>query len=68
MVNMAKAPSIWGNYTGAPHNPILSNANTTDYCKNSSARFAVDPAFDILPIAVQTVGHADIFQDAKGDW
>lgn len=33
MVNMAKAPTMWGPYEGAPHNPLLSNANTSNYCE-----------------------------------
>ncbi|KZV77673.1 glycoside hydrolase family 43 protein [Peniophora sp. CONT] len=28
-VNMAKAPAMWGPYEGAPHNPLLTAANTT---------------------------------------
>ncbi|KAF8321561.1 arabinofuranosidase [Clavulina sp. PMI_390] len=49
MVNFARSPTLFGQYyEGDPHNPVLSNANTTDY--------------------FQTVGHADFFQDARGNW
>ncbi|KAJ7172068.1 arabinofuranosidase [Mycena filopes] len=44
----ARSKQITGPFTPAPHNPLLSNANTTSY--------------------FQTVGHADIFQDSRGNW
>ncbi|ORY57572.1 glycoside hydrolase family 43 protein [Pseudomassariella vexata] len=48
MVTMARSRSMNGPYEPAPSNPLLTNANTTNY--------------------FQTVGHADIFQDATGNW
>ena len=49
MVNMARSKNgIQGPYEPAPHNPLLTNANTTAF--------------------FQTVGHADLFQDTRGNW
>ncbi|KAL5362574.1 glycosyl hydrolase [Aspergillus floccosus] len=48
MVTMARSKNINGLYEPAPHNPLLTNANTTAF--------------------FQTVGHADLFQDADGNW
>nr|XP_036586150.1 Non-reducing end alpha-L-arabinofuranosidase BoGH43A 7 [Colletotrichum truncatum]KAF6796557.1 Non-reducing end alpha-L-arabinofuranosidase BoGH43A 7 [Colletotrichum truncatum] len=48
MVTMARSRNIDGPYESNPANPILTNANKTQY--------------------FQTVGHADIFQDASGNW
>ena len=49
MVNMARSNNgIQGPYEPAPHNPLLTNANTTAF--------------------FQTVGHADLFQDTRGNW
>ncbi|THG97986.1 hypothetical protein EW145_g7505 [Phellinidium pouzarii] len=48
MVTMARAPNISGPYTSYAKNPVLTNANTTEY--------------------LQTVGHADLFQDTAGNW
>ncbi|KAJ9299719.1 CAZyme family GH43 [Paecilomyces variotii] len=49
MVTMARSQhGIQGPYVPAPHNPLLTNANTTSF--------------------FQTVGHADLFQDARGSW
>lgn len=48
MVTMARSRTLSGPYTANPANPVLTNANTTEY--------------------FQTVGHADLFQDAKGHW
>lgn len=48
MVTYARSRDMWGTYEPDPVNPVLTNANTTQY--------------------FQTVGHADIFQDTKGDW
>ncbi|GJE90826.1 glycoside hydrolase family 43 protein [Phanerochaete sordida] len=31
MVTMAKSPNVTGPYTGYAHNPVLTNANTTEY-------------------------------------
>ncbi|KAF8205698.1 xylosidase : arab-like proteininofuranosidase [Mycena galopus ATCC 62051] len=44
----ARSKEITGPFTAAPHNPLLTNANTSAY--------------------FQTVGHADLFQDSRGDW
>ncbi|PTU22741.1 hypothetical protein P175DRAFT_0529819 [Aspergillus ochraceoroseus IBT 24754] len=46
--SIARARNITGPYEGYRGNPILTNANTTEY--------------------FQTVGHADLFQDASGNW
>ncbi|KAF8645880.1 hypothetical protein AX16_007538 [Volvariella volvacea WC 439] len=48
MVTMARATSIHGPYDPCPLNPLLTNANTTEY--------------------LQTLGHADLFQDSNGNW
>ncbi|KAI1387689.1 glycoside hydrolase family 43 protein [Hypoxylon trugodes] len=48
MVTMARSKSILGPYEANPSNPVLTNANTTNY--------------------FQTVGHADLFHDATGNW
>ena len=49
MVNMARSNNgIQGPYEPAPHNPLLTNANTTAF--------------------FQTVGHADLFEDTRGNW
>lgn len=45
---IARSRSIAGPYESYNGNPILTNANTTQY--------------------FQTVGHADLFQDAAGNW
>ncbi|KAF9529461.1 arabinofuranosidase [Crepidotus variabilis] len=45
---MARSKAIGGPFEVNPANPILTNANTTNY--------------------FQTVGHADLFQDASGNW
>lgn len=31
--NYARSDSLFGNYTGDPANPVLTNANTTEYCE-----------------------------------
>ncbi|EXJ62389.1 hypothetical protein A1O7_02823 [Cladophialophora yegresii CBS 114405] len=48
METIARSKSIDGPYTPNPNNPILTNANTSQY--------------------FQTVGHADLWQDASGNW
>ncbi|CAK7198565.1 hypothetical protein SEUCBS139899_001228 [Sporothrix eucalyptigena] len=48
MVTMARSKTLKGPYTPHPNNPVLTNANTTEY--------------------FQTVGHADLFSDASGNW
>ncbi|KAJ6618881.1 xylosidase : arab-like proteininofuranosidase [Mycena sp. CBHHK59/15] len=48
METAARSKQITGPFVPAPHNPLLSNANTSAY--------------------FQTVGHADVFQDSRGDW
>ena len=30
---MAKSPNVTGPYTGYVHNPVLTNANTSEYCE-----------------------------------
>lgn len=47
-VTMARSRTIQGVYDANPANPVLTNANTTEY--------------------FQTVGHADLFPDADGNW
>lgn len=66
MVTMAKSKNLYGPYESNPANPVLTNANTTDYCKylfNSSAY-----ASPLTYYLVQTVGHADLFQDSSKNW
>lgn len=48
MATIARSKDIGGPYEANPANPVLTNANTTNY--------------------FQTVGHADLFQDASGNW
>ncbi|KAF2465516.1 arabinofuranosidase [Lindgomyces ingoldianus] len=48
METIARSKNLYGPYDPNPANPILTNANTTNY--------------------FQTVGHADIFQDHRGQW
>lgn len=48
MVTMARSENLMGPYEANFANPVLTNANTTQY--------------------FQTVGHADLFQDAVGNW
>jgi len=48
METMARAENITGPYTPCPYNPVLTNANTTEY--------------------LQTIGHADLFNDTNGNW
>ncbi|KAI1848871.1 hypothetical protein JX266_005299 [Neoarthrinium moseri] len=48
MVTMARSKSINGPYDSNTANPVLTNANTTNY--------------------FQTLGHADLFQDANNNW
>ena len=48
METIARSKTIEGPYTPNPNNPILTNANTSQY--------------------FQTVGHADLWQDATGNW
>ena len=48
METIARSLAVGGPYEANPANPILTNANTTEY--------------------FQTVGHADLFQDAEGNW
>lgn len=48
METIARAKKIEGPYDPYPRNPILTNANTSQY--------------------FQTVGHADLFQDASSNW
>ncbi|OAA62684.1 glycoside hydrolase family 43 protein [Niveomyces insectorum RCEF 264] len=47
-VTMARSTTLAGGYVPHPGNPVLTNANTTQY--------------------FQTVGHADLVQDAAGRW
>lgn len=64
METIARSKNLYGPYEPNPANPILTNANTTEYCKTL---FQDTFAFLIHP-TVQTVGHADLFQDAHGKW
>ena len=41
-------PLGWYGDEPCPYNPVLTNANTTEY--------------------LQTVGHADVFNDVQGNW
>ena len=65
MVTMARSrESIWGPYDPSPGNPLLTAANTTRLCKLALSTFH---AMLTCPL-VQTVGHADLFQDAADNW
>ncbi|KAF2178212.1 glycoside hydrolase family 43 protein [Zopfia rhizophila CBS 207.26] len=48
METIARSKELYGPYEANPANPILTNANTTNY--------------------FQKVGHADLFQDPRGNW
>ncbi|KAL5416931.1 hypothetical protein PMIN04_007928 [Paraphaeosphaeria minitans] len=48
METIARSKNLYGPYEPNSANPILTNANTTEY--------------------FQTIGHADLFQDAYGKW
>jgi beta-xylosidase len=48
METVARSKDLYGPYDPNPANPILTNANTTEY--------------------FQAVGHADLFQDNRGNW
>lgn len=65
MVTMSRSKNIRGPYEPNPANPVLTNANTTEYCK-----FPALASLSILfsHATVQTVGHADLFQDGFGNW
>lgn len=65
---MARAENITGPYTPCPYNPVLTNANTTEYCTYALETFSsrVTQVRFIWP--VQTVGHADLFNDTNGNW
>ena len=45
---IARSKNVTGPFESYPGNPLLTNANTTEY--------------------FQAVGHADLFQDATGNW
>jgi hypothetical protein len=57
-------PLGWYGNDPCPFNPVLTAVNTTDYC--------MSPALDAFTLSdireVQTVGHADIFDDTNGNW
>ncbi|KAF8590711.1 glycoside hydrolase family 43 protein [Ramaria rubella] len=53
MVTMARSRDIFGPFESNPANPVLTNANTSQYCEY---HFAL------------TVGHADLFTDTNGNW
>ena len=64
MVTMARSKTIGGPYEANPANPVLTNANTTNYCRSDS--FLKFLSFS--PSSVQTLGHADLFNDRGGNW
>lgn len=33
METIARSTSLWGPFTSNPANPVLTNANTTEYCE-----------------------------------
>ena len=77
METIARSKNIDGPFEANPANPIVSNANTSSYCmsipRNSyNAQFSVFPHQLQQPLiiwlVVQTVGHADLFQDANDNW
>ena len=66
---MARSKGIWGPYESCPYNPVLTNANTTEYRKQSLRKRSFLPTYvDLRICLVQTVGHADLFDDANGNW
>jgi beta-xylosidase len=64
METIARSKDLYGPYEANSANPILTNANTTSYCKYLVPPRLYNSNCDI----VQTVGHADLFQDARGNW
>lgn len=64
---MAKSPNITGPYTGYAHNPVLTNANTSEYCTWMLCLDLTDH-HQLIESVVQTVGHADLFNDTAGNW
>ena len=65
---MAKSPNVTGPYTSYVHNPVLTNANTSQYRRFRHTLFAPADVDMCNPVTVQTVGHADLFTDAAGNW
>lgn len=67
MVTMARSRSVHGPFEANSANPVLTNANTTCLCKLPHlAPFPHVRQTDTR--AVQTVGHADLFPDASGNY
>lgn len=67
MVTMARSKIIRGPYEANPANPVLTNANTTNYCKSQQLGYLGSHHFN-KQLLVQTVGHADLFQDFTNNW
>jgi len=67
MVTMARSKSIDGPFESNPANPVLTNANTTSLCV---LPLFITPewSFVLTNLTVQTIGHADLFQDGNGNW
>ena len=64
METVARSIDLFGPYESNPANPILTNANTSSYCGYNDLRVQIY----LNSMVVQTVGHADLFQDARGNW
>lgn len=68
MVTMARSKNVSGPYESYTGNPVLTNANTTSYCEVPQSPEQILGHADLLRWIVQTVGHADLFQDSNGNW
>src|SRR6186713_1770557 len=70
METIARSRNIDGPFEANPANPIVSNANTSSYCMPTPFFVCSHQVQSPLMIwlAVQTVGHADLFQDANDNW
>lgn len=72
MVTMARSKSIHGPYEVNPANPVLTNANTTNYCKqttNPEKRYFISNTSQFKPLVMQTcsktvlaIGKCQIFK------
>jgi beta-xylosidase len=65
METIARSKNLYGPYEPNSANPILTNANTTEYCKTTLDHCT---SVNLKLCTVQTIYHADLFQDAHGKW
>lgn len=66
METMAQSKTLLGPYESNPANPVLTAANTTRFCK--FYKISASQITTHLCVPVQTIGHADLFQDALDNW